>query len=474
MKLGTLWIAVALVACGGPTNSAQDGTLNGHCYPNNTCNAGLTCTGGVCQVVDETVDAAIDHDAAHPDGNVLPDGTVLPDGSLLPDGGLPDAIVIVDGGVDSGALPDAQVTCDVLTQTGCGTNEKCTWIIDVDGTSTTSALGHNGCAPTGAVANGAACTILAAAQGGYDNCIKADVCVSGTCKAICNNAGGTPACGTNQACVTYDGLFANSGQTATAGVCDPSCNPLDDNDFDGSGAAHTKSGTACGTNPVTGCYGIPDSTHTTFFTCAPPAAGTGALTHRSPVPAGQQFLNSCMSGYELSVFYDTDGGTQIDCFAWCKPGESDIAISGGGAPNGVAPHRCNNLDALGNFTGGTPNGGAASNGEHCWYSWYFEIDANNLWHVSPTSDTVGICIDHTKYHWDSNHDGTVGAGDAVFPPCASLPVIGTSTALGASDIGCVSSTTAGLTPAFAGKAAARRLQLGIVLPELPNLAKSRR
>ena len=63
-----------------------------------------------------------------------------------------------------------------------------------------------------------------------------------------------------------------------AGVCDPSCNPLDDNDFDGSGTMHTKIGTACTTDPTEGCYGSPSTTHTTFFTCAHPATGQ-ALEH---------------------------------------------------------------------------------------------------------------------------------------------------------------------------------------------------
>ena len=391
-------------------------------------------------------------------------------------------VVVHDAPTGSGSADAPPAGCSVLTQAGCDTGQKCTWVLSTDPDATTGApgLGANACAPDGAKAAGAACTIQKAAMGGADDCIHGTVCVSGTCKSICDNNGGAPACGTNQACVIYDGLFANSGATTIpAGVCDPSCNPLDDNDFDGSGTVHTKTGTAC-PGATVGCYGFASTTHTTYFTCAPPASGTGALVHRSPVPATSLYLNSCMSGYHLGEFYADDSGAKvIDCFAYCKPGESSTVATGGGTPNGVAPHRCNNNDALGSFAGGTPTGAnPASNGEHCWFSWYFEIDSANAWHKSPTSDTLGFCIDHTKYHWDSNNSGAIDPADMTYPNCASLPVMGTATTLGAVDIGCVTSTTAGLTPAFDGKSDAaktlmeRRLRFGIELPEFPELPKS--
>jgi len=40
------------IACVGgdpDTSSAAQGAANGACYPNQTCNSGLTCTGGVCK-----------------------------------------------------------------------------------------------------------------------------------------------------------------------------------------------------------------------------------------------------------------------------------------------------------------------------------------------------------------------------------------------------------------------------------------
>ena len=282
------------------------------------------------------------------------------------------------------------------------------------------------------------------------------MCSGGVCKQICDNQGGTPRCPATQACVTYEGLFANAGATTTpAGVCDPSCDPLADNDFDGSGTRFTKPGTACGSDPTIGCYGFPSTTHVTNFSCAIPASGTELLTHRSPVPDNKQYLNSCMSGYELSVVYDHDGSTQVDCFAWCSPGDSYLGATTQ-APNGVAPHRCNTTDALGNF-GATPDGSAASNGEHCTYSWLYELDQANALHRSPTSDTVGICIDHTKYRYDADGDGTL---DTVIPPCAALPIQGDASTAGAADFGCVSTTLA-----MPVRAINKRLRLGLQLPE---------
>ena len=101
MKLGRIWMIAALAACGGGStnNNAQDGALNGHCYPNNTCNAGLTCSGGVCEMGIE-LDAAV-----HGDSNVVivdgpgNDGNIgHPDSSVLPDAAVPDAGPGSDGG----------------------------------------------------------------------------------------------------------------------------------------------------------------------------------------------------------------------------------------------------------------------------------------------------------------------------------------------------------------------------------------
>ena len=167
-----------------------------------------------------------------------------------------------------------------------------------------------------------------------------------------------------------------------------------------------------------------------------------------------------------------------DCYAFCKPGDTYMGNPGTQAPVGsaVAPtHRCNQQDAIGNF--GTP-ATTTVNGEHCMYSWYFELDSTGMTvHHSPTSDTVGYCFDHTKYKYDSNGDGMITAADMAIPTCASLPATSTTVAA-AADFGCVSTTIAGLFTSSKEELAAmhaKRLRLGIQLPELfQGLKKSMR
>ena len=367
-------------------------------------------------------------------------------------------------------VPDAAIAgCNVLLGTGCNVGERCTWVHSTEPTPDAPALGANSCVPdTGTVATGGACVYGAAGETGFDNCMKGNICVHKTCKLICDNNGGTgPACPAMSACVTYDSLFANSGATTTpAGACDPSCNPINDNDFDGSGTRFTKTGSACGSDPVTGCYGNISSSHTTFFTCSTPVTGTETLTHRSVIPMAKQFLNACMSGYGIAFAGDATGSMNIDCYAFCTPGDAYMGNTATQLPNGVMPHRCSNNDALGVF-GGTPNPTNNSNGEHCMYSWRFEVDTTGMLHQSPTSDTVGICWDHTKYMYDSTGSGTA---NTVVEPCTTVPIaVGTGVMTSSAvALGCVKTS---LIPVMAdGK---RHIQTQYIenFPEILNLPK---
>jgi hypothetical protein len=101
-------------------------------------------------------------------------------------GGSDTTVVLPDsGGTDSG--PDV---CNPLTQTGCNSGEKCTWINDQDDPP----IGHVGCAPEAAApkAIGEKCTAPPAGPMGYDDCAKGAVCLSGECKQICDINVGTP------------------------------------------------------------------------------------------------------------------------------------------------------------------------------------------------------------------------------------------------------------------------------------------
>ena len=86
--------------------------------------------------------------------------------------------------VDSATGPDAQTTeCNLLTNQGCATGEKCTWI-DV-----TADLGKIGCATDGTVAVGGACTTGQPGETtGFDNCVGGSYCLGGVCEAICSQS----------------------------------------------------------------------------------------------------------------------------------------------------------------------------------------------------------------------------------------------------------------------------------------------
>ena len=236
----------------------------------------------------------------------------------------------------------------------------------------------------------------------------------------------------------------------------------------------TKQGFACGTDPTVGCYGFASYAHTTYFTCASPAAGTGNLVHRSPVPTTALYANSCMSGYHVGELYDSDAGMQLDCFAYCLPGESSSANVGGGFPNGVAPleqrRRARQLQRR------HPHRREPGVERRALLVLVVLRDRHGE-RVAPLADQRHARLLHRSHEvcWDANHDGMRDAGDAVDPPCATLPVHGTTTTLGAADLGCVDSATAGLTSAFTAPALiARRLRLGLQLPEFPALPLSPR
>jgi hypothetical protein len=325
--------------------------------------------------------------------------------------------------------------CNVLTQTGCNVGEKCTWIHDVD---LPDPIGHIGCAPDlGGVRPGGACTVAAPQVGGYDNCVKGDACIDGFCTQICDLQGGTTPCGGRGVCAIHPGVF---GDPPVAGTCERVCDPLDDNDFLGSG---TRPGSACGSSE--GCYGLPRPSPQTQFTCK--REGNATLLHRSACTnlygcadvLGRPFFNGCAQGY-TPFLRDATGSTVWDCFAYCSPGNAYLGNPSTQDPNGKSPHGCNTTDARGAF--GALAAGSA-NGEHCMYGWVFEYDHNHVHVASPSSDTIGICVDHTKYRYDSNHNGAIDGSDAFWPPCTSLGV-GSQLNGGydATYFGCVDTTTA--------------------------------
>ena len=364
-------------------------------------------------------------------------------------------IKVVDSSVDT----TGPMTCNPLTQAGCNTGEKCTWIIDA---TTPQYVGHIGCVMDGTAAVGAACMFGAAGSTGFDNCAKGGVCsafgtpmTAGTCKQVCDNQGGMPMCDANHVCVTYSRLFSTGATSpAAAGVCDLACNPLDDNDFDGSAGSATKTGNTCGSNYQIGCYGIPSRG-------TPPATGwscTGDinsnpdanLRHRAECTTatgcadtdGTIYVNSCNQGY-LPLFRESTAVSTAVCIAMCHPLDCYNGNCGGtGNPNrlGQAPHRCSNPD-IATGVGANPPVTTAGR-EECEYLWSEELDGSGNWLPSPTSNSMGFCFDHGMYQYDSNNDGTP---DTNLPGCETLALSGSDTTMFyAVDLGCVSTTTAGI------------------------------
>jgi hypothetical protein len=224
------------------------------------------------------------------------------------------------------------------------------------------------------------------------------------------------------------GLFGLVGMTPVAGVCAPSCNPLDDNDFLGSGS---RPGSACPSG--FGCFGLPTFMLATRFTCAPDTTTT--LTQRSVCSGscldtgGNPLSTGCSEGFE-PIIYDSTGSMQIDCISMCAPatcyanncGSNSVNLTG--AP--ASGHQCNATDSRGAFNPASP----ANNGDQCTFSWFFEVGSQGLVR-SPTSDTVGLCLDHSKYGW---------------PRCDTLtdPTFGTTANPGAAAFGCVSTMVGGI------------------------------
>ncbi|HEY5948309.1 MAG TPA: hypothetical protein VIV40_22585 [Kofleriaceae bacterium] len=394
-----------------------------------------------------------------PGGDAAVHDTLVQDSPLL-DAAI-DGAVLVDAKPDAGTDAGSGV-CNPLAQTGCATGDKCTWLSD---TLFPTYAGHIGCAPAGTAVVGDACMFGPPGSTGYDNCAVGLVCGNyrggtGVCKAICDRQGGNPACAAGTICVTYSGLFT-AGATQVAGVCDTECDPLADNDFDGSGAL-TKTGTACGSSSTVGCYGFPSfgTPPKTGWSCTNDIHAANqqpiGLRHRvlcldtndcaDPGPA--IYVNSCNQGY-LPLLYESTGVTQIICVAMCAPHNcySGNCGTNGSDRLGTAPHRCNDTDAVGTFD-------TTMTGEHCRYLWSFERDTSDNFLPSSTSNTVGFCFDHSKYRYDSNNDNVP---DAPLPPCELLQNgfgTGTNPAdpltyFGAADFGCVDTANAGLS--FAGK-----------------------
>ncbi len=129
--------------------------------------------------------------------------------------------------IDAGPIdvePIMECNCNLLTQTGCRPNMRCTWLVDA---TMPELVGHIGCVPEGPIGIGGACDYgpsVAETQdsclvGSFDDCESRSVCWAGTCAPICSGFG-MPMCAASEHCVIHPGFLGPVGLEA-AGTCEP-------------------------------------------------------------------------------------------------------------------------------------------------------------------------------------------------------------------------------------------------------------
>jgi hypothetical protein len=310
------------------------------------------------------------------------------------------------GGDDDPITPvvDAAPPCDPATQTGCAAGEKCTWIRTA--ATATEQIGQRGCVAAGTkVVNDACAYGATGAATGFDDCAAGFICLApadedqatGSCREICNetaDAGSLGACEENWACGGYVSFFQNeTDETALAGVCDPTCDPLaQTRDYDGAAGCGTIEG-----QRQLGCFGnIPvQAGDIAAFTCAV-AVGVGVHgedARNPPGDLGDVYRNGCAPGHIVGLVSSSADDAIPICSQLCQPVETHSGAPEGAA--GAAAHAC-------------------PAGSECRYWWWFDESG----FLTEYSDSLGVCIAFANYQYDADRDGTA---DTVLPSCTTLP-----------------------------------------------------
>jgi hypothetical protein len=335
------------------------------------------------------------------------------------------ALAAACGGGSKPTLIDAPIdaipTCSPIAQSGCKTGEKCTWIVDADANPTatppTEEIGHIGCVAVdaSAVIDGGTCmNAKAGVTGGADTCIAGDLCISSKCKPICDpqlveGSGAAGACAQNYACSIYSGVFV-SGSNATAGVCEPTCDPLTQKLNVG-----TTNIEACGsTDPTKPSGTCVIGAGFRSFHCAPTGPSLYGNTDRKPPLAdsrGNYFGNGCAPGFVPFFFEDASGAMKTLCTGLCAPLKVDKMIA---AMGGHAADNQGDVTVLAKLpTEATPKAGNAvcvptkkgssdvtsPLGEDCRFVW-FPLSGGDPTMALQTqfNDTLGFCFAYEKFH----------------------------------------------------------------------------
>ncbi len=306
-------------------------------------------------------------------------------------GGDDGDISLIDAGDET---PDMSEACNPVAQTGCGADEKCTWIT-IDAANDVGTLG---CVPDGSVATGSACTQGTPGETtGYDNCQAGNICIYSVCEEICTDS--PDSCGSTSSCSSYSGLFPD---TSSYGACDFLCDPVaQTRDIDDAAA--------CGSTAeiARACYSNPGDT----FSCTGVPPGAVGLTHGEQAygPAsGGAYINGCDAGYSPLLAIMNDSMIAM-CTAFCTP--SDLYVGLTTDQDGVAPHTCNARNAIPG-TNGLPTTDGDTNVMECHYFWYFE-DNPNIDH-----NEFGFCIQPNMYTFD--HDGNTTTAEIALPNCVDV------------------------------------------------------
>lgn len=332
-----------------------EGTIQ--CTTNAECpSSEWTCRASRCYRGGSEEDAGVD--ASEPiDADV--DGAI--DAQMSDDTGT-------DAPSDAGPITD----CNANTNVPCAADQRCAWVRLTPATGETRCLSNE----SGTGRGGDACEIGPKGDLGYDDCARGFACINGTCAPICNPEN-ADSCAPTGYCTLYSNLFS-SGDTHTAGVCQPSCNPLTQELPDGSSCP---SGQAC--YELIGAMG-------SSFLCAPEGMTAIGATLTEPV-----YANSCEGG--ARALRRPDG--TLWCAPFCRPLETHSAATAGA--HGAAPYSCGEVGA-----------GAT---DACLFDWIFSGDSGVF---DPRLNQLGLCVPVGTFEWD--HDMNAGTSNVPWPSCTTL------------------------------------------------------
>lgn len=180
-----------VAGCAPPT-----GEERGSCYPNGTCNAGLSCLSNVCVVAST--------DAGPGDAGAPPVDAGAGDDADL------------DAAGDAGSEGTA---CDPWTGS-CDDGQRC--VFDIALSRSGGLTGR--CLREGSLAEGEPCSISSGECGAGLTCMGTDVLTtegSGWCRRLCDPRGAGP-CAAGDRCYR---IIPGSDETSPRGVCWETCDP---------------------------------------------------------------------------------------------------------------------------------------------------------------------------------------------------------------------------------------------------------